>query len=220
MKQLPAPSKQLHDLLLAQYRDSPNLIAYLNVFASEMDDAHKVFDECLNERYYYRATGAQLDVIGYIVGAGRVLEGVVVSGNFGYLQSAESLGMGREDSPLLGGVLRGENDDPTQDVILPDSRFRDWIDARIVKNHTTVNVEDTIQFFRLLLNDPNLLVNIVENPGVEAAVTITLERVLNINEVAIVVSLAQHMKPVGVNFLIQDHTGVIETLPINLKAFA
>lgn len=220
MKQLPAPSKQLHDLLLAQYRDSPNLIAYLNVFASEMDDAHKVFDECLNERYYYRATGAQLDVIGYIVGAGRVLEGVVVSGNFGYLQSAESLGMGREDSPLLGGVLRGENDDPTQDVILPDSRFRDWIDARIVKNHTTVNVEDTIQFFRLLLNDPDLLVNIVENPGVEAAVTITLERVLNINEVAIVVSLAQHMKPVGVNFLIQDHTGVIETLPINLKAFA
>lgn len=220
MKQLPAPSKQLHDLLLAQYRDSPNLIAYLNVFASEMDDAHKVFDECLNERYYYRATGAQLDVIGYIVGAGRVLEGVVVSGNFGYLQSAESLGMGREDSPLLGGVLRGENDDPTQDVILPDSRFRDWIDARIVKNHTTVNVEDTIQFFRLLLNDSDLLVNIVENPGVEAAVTITLERVLNINEVAIVVSLAQHMKPVGVNFLIQDHTGVIETLPINLKAFA
>lgn len=220
MKQLPAPSEQLHDLLLAQYRDSPNLIAYLNVFASEMDDAHKVFDECLNERYYYRATGAQLDVIGYIVGAGRVLEGVVVSGNFGYLQSAESLGMGREDSPLLGGVLRGENDDPTQDVILPDSRFRDWIDARIVKNHTTVNVEDTIQFFRLLLNDPDLLVNIVENPGVEAAVTITLERVLNINEVAIVVSLAQHMKPVGVNFLIQDHTGVIETLPINLKAFA
>lgn len=220
MKQLPAPSEQLYDLLLAQYRDSPNLIAYMNVFASEMDDAHKVFDECLNERYYYRATGAQLDVIGYIVGAGRVLEGVVVSGNFGYLQSAESLGMGREDSPLLGGVLRGENDDPTQDVILPDSRFRDWIDARIVKNHTTVNVEDTIQFFRLLLNDPDLLVNIVENPGVEAAVTITLERVLNINEVAIVVSLAQHMKPVGVNFLIQDHTGVIETLPINLKAFA
>lgn len=219
MNIMPSPTEQLYDLLLAQYRGSPNLQKYIGVFASEMDAVHDLFKQMIAKRYYNLARGAQLDVIGYIVGANRVLEGVVVSGNFGYLQAAEALGMGRLDDPLLGGILRSKDDEVDQDVRLSDGRFRNWIDARIIKNTTNINVEDTIAFFRLLLDLPNLMVNITEPEGKNASVLITLERTLNLNEVSLVISLAEHMKPVGVEFVVQDHTGVIETLPINHKAF-
>lgn len=219
MNVMPSPSEQLYDLLLAQYRDSPNLRAYIGVFATEMNAVHDLFKQMLVKRYYAAARGAQLDVIGYIVGANRVLEGVVVTGNFGYLQAAEALGMGRQDDPLLGGILRSKDDEVDQDVRLSDGRFRNWIDARIIKNTTNINVEDTITFFRLLLDLPNLSVRIEEPEGKNASVLITLERTLSLNEISLVISLAEHMKPVGVEFIVQDNTGVIETLPINHKAF-
>ncbi|CAC9972328.1 pf11041 family protein [Aeromonas phage PVN02] len=207
-----APSERLMDLLLIQYRNSPNFIKYLECYAEEMDEIYHVLTEMIECRYYDKATGERLDVIASIVGANRVLEGVVIAGNFGYLQVAESLGMGRRDDPALGGPLRSIKEDGVEDVVLTDARLKNWIDARIIKNKTACNTEDTIAFFKLLLDDPALKVKVM-NPKPATAV-IELGRKLSINEAALIVSLAQHVKPVGVEFIVQDQRGVIETLPV------
>ncbi|QWY14039.1 Pf11041 family protein [Aeromonas phage pAh6.2TG] len=207
-----APSERLMDLLLIQYRNSPNFIKYLECYAEEMDEIYHVLTEMIECRYYDKATGERLDVIASIVGANRVLEGVVIAGNFGYLQVAESLGMGRRDDPALGGPLRSIKEDGVEDVVLTDARLKNWIDARIIKNKTACNTEDTIAFFKLLLDDPELKVKVM-NPKPATAV-IELGRKLSINEAALIVSLAQHVKPVGVEFIVQDQRGVIETLPV------
>ena len=207
-----APLTKLMDLMLMQYRNSPNFIKYLSCYAAELQEVYACLQQEITDRYYDVAVGAQLDVIGDIVGAGRTLEGVSVAGNFGYLDSAESLGMGREDDPNIGGPLRSEEDDTVQDIRLNDELFRNWIEARIIKNRTGCNTEDTIAFFTLLLNDDELDVEIT-TPA-PATTKVSLKKTLTIYEAAQIRSLAQHIKPVGVTFIVEDFTGVIETLPI------
>lgn len=212
MATITAPMDKLMQLMLMQYRTSPNFIAHISVYAAEIQEVYSCLQQCLRERYYGQARGAQLDVVGEIVGASRTLEGVVVAGNFGYLAAAEALGMGRDDDPSLGGPLRSEKDEVVEDIKLEDDLFRNWIDARIIKNVTNCNVEDTISFFRLLLGKPELLVE-VKNPA-PATAEITLHTILDIYEAARVRSLAEHIKPAGVTFIVQDEQGVIETLPV------
>ena len=207
-----SPSEQLEELMLMQYRNSPNLIKYLNCYAEEMAEVYDSFKEMQTCRYYDVAEGERLDVIGSIVGAKRILEGIVVAGNFGYLASPEAQGMGRQDTPSLGGPFRSIYDPEVGDIELADERFRNWIDARIIKNHTSCNVEDTIAFFRLLLNNPGLKVEI-SNPA-PATAKIKLHKRLNIFEAALVKSLAEHMAPLGTEFIVEDTNGEIPTLPV------
>lgn len=215
MADLAAPLVRLPDLILSQYRNSPNYIRYLTAYAEEMQDIHTSFQESLTERYYDIATGVQLDVIGYIVGASRTLKGIAVPGHFGHLDVAEALGMGREDDPQLGGPLRGDREDETQDIELSDPMYRAWIDARIVKNQTNCNIEDTISFFVFMLNDSE--VDLMVTEPAPATVRVDIDKTLSIHEAALVKSMAQHCKPIGVNLIIADHTGVIDTLPIPIN---
>lgn len=209
------PLELFAETLLTQYKNSPNLTAYLKCFADEAQEIYELVDQCTYLRYYDVAEGAQLDVVGQLVGATRLLKGVVVSGNFGYLEVAEALGMGRQDDPSLGGPLRSINDELIQDITLTDELFRNWINARILKNSTRCNTEDCITFFKLLLNRPTLSVEVVRHKN--AGVTITLHAKLSPHEAALVKSLGQHIKPFGVEFIVQDLRGVIETLPVNYR---
>ena len=206
------PLEKLFGLLLMQYRNSPNFIKYLSCYAAEIQGVYTCLQEELTDRYYDVAVGAQLDVVGEIVGARRTLEGIAVAGYFGYLDSAESLGMGKEGDLTVGGPFRSEKDDIVQDIKLTDPLFRNWIEARILKNRTNCNIEDCITFFKLLLNNEDLQV-IVTEPA-NATVRISLGTTLTIYEAAQIRSLAQHIKPVGVTFIVEDENGVIQTLPI------
>lgn len=212
MAEMAAPVVRLPELTLSQYRNSPNYLKYLAVYTEEMQDIHESLQECLSERYYDIAVGAQLDVIGHIVGASRVLKGVVVSGHFGYLDVAEALGMGREDDPQLGGPLRGDREDEVQDIELSDPMYRAWIDARIVKNQTNCNIEDTISFFVFMLNDSEVDITVTE--PAPATVRVDIDKTLSIHEAALIKSMAQHCKPIGVTLIVADRTGIIGTLPI------
>ncbi|MGI4167677.1 hypothetical protein ACR2VD_27435, partial [Klebsiella pneumoniae] len=80
---------------------------------------------------------------------------------------------------------------------------------------TACNIEDTVTFFKLLLDKPDMDVIITEFES--ASVVVTLDARLNIYEKALVKSLAQNIKPEGVSFTVQDQNGVIPTLPVNFK---
>ncbi|ARM70528.1 structural protein [Shewanella phage SppYZU05] len=195
-----------------QYRNSPNFLAYLSCFLDELSDTEKVLDEVIAKRYYGTAEGVQLDVVGSLVGAERILKGVVLAGNFGYLQSAESMGMGREDDPSLGGPLRSVTDAGVEDIVLDDVLFMNWIDARIIKNNTACNIEDIITFFKLMLNNQATKIQVEEPAPKELRITIHAK--LSVYDAALVRSLAQHIKPAATGFFVQDLRGEIKTLPV------
>ena len=69
MSNISSPLQKFPELLLMQYRNSPNLIAYLKCYAAEMQEVYSCLQSTITDRYYDVAEGAQLDVIGAIVGA-------------------------------------------------------------------------------------------------------------------------------------------------------
>lgn len=206
------PKERLVSALWYQYRNSPNYIAYLQCFVEELTDTYQTLKEVIEKRYYGAAEGVQLDVVGSLVGAQRVLKGVVLAGNFGFLQSAESLGMGRLDDPSLGGPLRSAYDAGVKDIVLDDPLFYNWINARILKNNTSCNIEDIITFFKLLLNNQHTKIQ-VEEPAPKQ-LKITIHAKLSVYDAALIRSLAQHIKPVATGFFVQDLRGEIKTLPV------
>ena len=119
-----SPLQALTERSLMQYRTSPLFMDFKRMYAEELQETYNTLQQCLTDRYYDVAIGAQLDVIAEIVGAGRVLSGVVVTGHFGYLRVAEALGMGREDSPSLGGPLRSFYEDRVKDIELSDANLQ------------------------------------------------------------------------------------------------
>lgn len=206
------PKERLVSALWYQYRNSPNYIAYLQCFVEELTDTYQTLKEVIEKRYYGAAEGVQLDVVGSLVGAQRVLKGVVLAGNFGFLQSAESLGMGRLDDPSLGGPLRSAYDAGVKDIVLDDPLFYNWINARILKNNTSCNTEDIITFFKLLLDNQHTKIQ-VEEPAPKQ-LKITIHAKLSVYDAALIRSLAQHIKPVATGFFVQDLRGEIKTLPV------
>ena len=207
-----SPSETLIKKMWFQFRTSPNFLEYMKCFVDELNDTYHVLLDVISKRYYGTAIGKQLDVVGDLVGADRVLRGVVLAGNFGYLETAESLGMGRNDDPSLGGPLRSVYDAGVQDIVLDDPLFYNWIDARIIKNNTACNIEDIITFFKLLINSQSTKIQ-VEEPAPKQ-LKITIHARLSVYDAALVRSLAQHIKPVATGFFVQDLRGEIKTLPV------
>ena len=210
-----SPLQTLTERSLMQYRTSPLFMDFKKMYAEELQITYNTLQQCLTDRYYDVAIGAQLDVIAEIVGASRTLSGVVVTGHFGYLRVAEALGMGREDSPSLGGPLRSYYEDGVKDIELSDADLRSWIDARIIKNSSNCNIEDVISFFALLLNDPVVPIELTEPEPAVGHIKIWKE--LSLNEAALLKSVSQHIKCVGVTVKVFDTLGEIQTLPVPYK---
>lgn len=225
MARLDDPRLRLLDLLLTQYRNSPNYIQYMMILTKQMGELHQAFRDVILERYYDNAEGFQLDIIGELVGCSRTLEGVAVAGYFGYDGVDEALGMGDTlDPQAIGGVLFDANQsDTVSDVVLDDAAFRDWIDGRILKNSTPCNVEDTIAFFKTILGDEDLDVQVIENVNRDdigtfypAYVEIDLGDGFPVDRIAFIEATAQHIKPTGVTFRVFDNNIEIDTNPIPL----
>ena len=57
--------------LANQFKESPNLIAYIKALLRENDELETVFQDLLNDRYIDTAVGVNLDIVGEIVGQAR-----------------------------------------------------------------------------------------------------------------------------------------------------
>ena len=208
------PTELLPSLVLSQYVDSPNLLSLLNIYCQELDPIQKTIEEIIDLRYIDKAFGVQLDLVGALVGAKRTLSGVLVSGYFGYLESAESRGMGLEGDNRTGGIFRSESDEEYQDIILTDELFLNWIKAKILLNNTEGGKEDCISYFKLLLNDMTLPVKI--SIPAKASLDVVLGRQLSLQDVSICIAYAKAIKPIGVTMRLFDTVGEILLHDVNL----
>ena len=202
-----SPNDKLLNLILPQYYDSPNLIKYLQVFTDMSQDIYNMLNDVILKRQYENAENAQLDVIGYLVGAGkRNLEGVENIPLFGYYESIDTLGAGDDIDRDVGGLLSSDNGLPIKDLPLNDKLFRQWIEARIVKNSTRCDIEDIILFIELLLGR-ELDIEITE--PAPAAIHVRLHTTLELVEMKMFTERLGHIKPIGVSMTAEDDAGMI-----------
>lgn len=209
---LERPSDKLLKVLLSQYHESPNFIKYLKVYANACDKVHDALAASIVERYYDRAHGAQLDVIGLLVGANRrVLEGTRPVPFFGYVGSVydpPTRGAGSDADLSIGGILSSDNGLPVSDFVLNDVQYRNWINARILKNKSRCTIEDMIAFIHAILGDDTINVEISEPAN--ATIQIHLHTTLGQLEKTVVIERLGHTIPIGVAFTVSDDAGTID----------
>lgn len=147
------PSEKLQTLLLMQYKSSPNLSAYINCFLQEVDIVNKAIEDSINLRYLSDAFGKQLDVIGEIVGIGRIFYGAASLGYFGFYNDPQSASpsIGDAFAPTIGGIYKSITDRNSADYVMDDVTYKKAIYAKIIKNMTNCCIEDVLLYIDLVI---------------------------------------------------------------------
>ena len=127
------PNDKLLDLLISQYSDSINFIKYLKALTESQNQITVALEDVINKRQLGDASGAQLDVIGRIVGCSRILKGIARTGEFGYYDDPLALGYGDDNNAAVAAGPFVVTMMKVLDYVLNDKLFENWIEARILK---------------------------------------------------------------------------------------
>ena len=151
--QFDVPTEQVEGILLSEYRNSPNLINYIKIITSEVDEISKAIQDTINLRYLADATGKQLDVIGEIVGISRIFYGAAALGYFGFYDDPQAAypSIGSATDTTVGGVYKSITDPDSADYVMDDVTYRKIIYAKILRNMTNCCIEDVLLFIDLMV---------------------------------------------------------------------
>lgn len=201
------PSEKLQQLLLMQYKSSPNLSAYITCFLKEVDVLNKAIQDSINLRYLSNAKGIQLDTIGRIVGIDRIFYGAASLGYFGFYDDPQSEipSLGTLADSTIGGVYKSITDKDSADYIMDDATYKRAIYAKIIKNMTNCCIEDVLRYIDLILGQ-NCDTEIIEsNCHVDIYVHEDLKQLQRIS----IGLLISGVRPIGVSMTLRDNHGAI-----------
>lgn len=195
------PERHGIDLLISQYRNSPNLIKYISILLSECQLLDIVFEAIVLGRRLDIAKGQQLDDIAVIVGTSRIVYGADPLGYFGYYDNPQANGIGI-------GYFKSDDDKDSGDLILTDPMLRNRIRARVIKTMGNSCIEDVLEYCDLLLSR-KLDLEIQEE---EATCHLIYHGTLDNADKALLANVIPDIKVVGVTFTLQDDAGDIEII--------
>lgn len=130
--------------------DHPVFDKYLQLLLGGKIELQEVFRQLMQERSIDTAVGAQLDIIGEIVGQPRELIDTALLTYFAYLGYPEAESYGDLNNPSVGGFYRGVNDPLAGNTTLNDDQYRLFIKAKIIKNSTNVTPPQFIEFMQFV----------------------------------------------------------------------
>ena len=129
--------------LAVQFRESPNLIGYIEALIDEGDGLETAFQQILNERSISIAIGTQLDILGEIVGQPRFIENGFFPSFFGFDGQPNATSF--NDGPFWNGI-----DDTITDGDLDDDIYRLYIRTKAFTNSASSSHEDFVSVFKIL----------------------------------------------------------------------
>jgi len=136
--------------LATEYRESTNLINYIKTLLAESDNLEQVYQDIYCLRWIDTAFGAQLDVIGEIVGQPRELVNASLLYYFGFFDFPTAQSFGTVDDPSVGGEFRTEEESVVGNRLLEDEEYRFYIKGRIAKNSIIPTVNNMEEFFNYI----------------------------------------------------------------------
>jgi hypothetical protein len=143
---------------------------YVQILTKGEIDLQNTFKDLLQLRDIDSATGAQLDIIGRIVGQDRELIAADLYDFFGMIGALNAFPMGDTNDPSVGGIFYSYGIDLGGNVELDDETYRIFIRAKIFKNITASTPEQFIQAIKLIFGLDQLAV-VAEG---DASVTVLL----------------------------------------------
>lgn len=193
------------DMLLSQYKHSPNLKAYINVFVSEFKEIRDAQEATIKYRYLADSFGIMVDDIAYLVGASRVIYGAASLGFFGFYTNPGALPAGDDKFPGKGGILRSDNDKESGDFVRTDTQLKDAIRARIIKIMGNCSIEQLIQYVDLVMGRS---IDLEVKEG-HQKIDYVVHGTLSVAEKVLMAYMLPDFKPVGVAITLADDDGAI-----------
>lgn len=117
-------------------------------------ELQEVFRQLMQERSIDTAVGAQLDIIGEIVGQPRELIDTALLTYFAYLGYPDAESYGDLNDASIGGFYRGVDDPLAGNTLLNDDQYRLFIKAKIIKNSTNATPNQILEFINFVFDSP------------------------------------------------------------------
>ena len=152
--------------------NAPVFDAFLQLLTVEMQTLQKTFQDLMQLRSLDTATGAQLDVIGRIVGQERVLLSADLYEFFGFQGALKAGSYGNLTDPTIGAKWWSLGKPLGGNVQLDDGTYRTFIRAKILKNTTASTSEDFIKAINLIFGTESTLA--IEDTSTEPATVMVL----------------------------------------------
>lgn len=133
-----------------QFKNKIVFDRYLQLMVQSNIEIEEVFRQLMQERSIDTAVGAQLDIIGDIVGQDRTLLSVDVLDYFGFQGKVNAGSFGTLEDPTAGEIFFSLDSPVAGNVQLSDDVYRLFIKAKIAKNNTSATPEDTEQAIRMI----------------------------------------------------------------------
>lgn len=125
---------------------------YLQLLLGGKIELQEVFRQLMQERSIDTAVGAQLDIIGEIVGQPREFIDTTLLTYFAYLGYPDAESYGDLNDNSIGGFYRGLNDPLAGNTLLNDDQYRLFIKAKIIKNSTNATPNQLLDFISFVFD--------------------------------------------------------------------
>lgn len=169
-------------------------MAYIDALATPANELETAFQSLAFLPDIDTMTGVNLDVIGEIVGIGRILPDSIAVQFFGFSGQPGATVFGENGVLGIGARFREEGEPETATSVLADPEYRLLIRAKIVKNHSKATNEDVLQGLAYLFNAP---MAVCEDLG-GMAIGVAIGRQLTFQEKALILALDILPRPTGV----------------------
>lgn len=123
---------------------------YLQLLLGGKIELQEAFRELMQERSLDTATGAQLDILGDIVGQPRELIDTALLTFFAFQGYPDAQSYGDLNNSSLGGPYYDINNPLAGNTLLTDEQYRLFIKAKIIKNSTQATPNQFIEFMRFV----------------------------------------------------------------------
>lgn len=195
--------QESEDIVTTQFQDKDVFNRYLRLLKSECQTLLGVFKDMIQLRDIDSARGAQLDIIGRIVGQDRTIVNGDLFPFFGYQGILISESFGTVFNKTIGGNWWSLGTPIGGNVTLSDEQYRLLIKAKIIKNNSQGRNEDYIKFGNFVLNAE---VEFQDDSGAFSQATVLVGRRLTLFEKALMAfvfegldyNLTYSPKPLGV----------------------
>ncbi|WP_347454073.1 DUF2612 domain-containing protein [Acinetobacter thermotolerans] len=139
-------------LITSQHRHKEKYIAMIKAVSQPMTDCFN-FLKNLNSKFDVdTASDPYLNILAHWTGTPLIIPGAAQLAYFGFEDQENSLTFGELDDPDVGGYFRESGQSGTGGLVPKGEFFRRLIQAKILKNHSTGNIEETKQILCLVLN--------------------------------------------------------------------
>ncbi len=140
------------NLITSQHRQKEKFIAMIKAVSQPMTDCFNFLSNLHSKYDVDNANDPYLETLAHWTGTPTIIPGAAQLEYFGFEDQENSLTFGETDDPDVGGYFRESGQSGTGGLIPKGEFLRRLIQAKILKNHSSGNINETREILRLVLN--------------------------------------------------------------------